>query len=336
MMIREGYPPREAAAEYINYRSQVREAISSWKTTLLAGLISGVSLGISIIGLLAIGAIFMWTIQMSTSSHGDDRLALTRKTPSPSSSKINQRSPELTMPDNQNDSSPLDQVLGFTPAAGATATVLGIAFMGLAAIEKLRRRREGTHVRMRKRDADTSHLALQLLLWTFVFGVLSTIIYLYIGSREANAFIGLGIVLGFPASFVIRYYFYRSYPTILAYISNAPAGRESRRIVEYELAPKADTTNAPLAPKEQNNVHTKHARPIQRSGSRRVKPRYITIYVASVIGWWGLVRWWTWMSSNISFVPFTEDIGTDVNGLVLGSILGVGLTVFYIRVIEDS
>ena len=39
LMIREGYPPREAAREYISYRARVREAISSWKTTVLAGLI---------------------------------------------------------------------------------------------------------------------------------------------------------------------------------------------------------------------------------------------------------------------------------------------------------
>jgi len=133
LMIRHGYPPREAATEYINYRAQMREAISSWKTTVLAGLVSGVILGISIIGILAIGAIFMWVLQTSTSSRSSTQL-------------------------------PIEQVLGFAPAAGATATLLGIVCMGLAAIEKLRRRREGAHVRMRKRDVDTSHLAFQLLL----------------------------------------------------------------------------------------------------------------------------------------------------------------------------
>ena len=305
LMIREGYPPREAAREYINYRAQMREAISSWKTTVLAGLISGIILGSSMIGILAIGAIFMWVLQTSTSSQDSVQL-------------------------------PLEQVLGFAPAAAATATLLGIVCMGLAAIEKLRRRREGAHVRMRKRDTDTSHLAFQLLLWTFVLGVLAGIIYLYIGSREANAFIGLGIVLGFPTSFVIRYYFYRSYPTILSYVSTAPAGRESRRVVEYELAPNADTPNAHVAPSEQRTVPTKHGPEIQRTGSRRIKPRYLAIFLGSIIGWWGLVRWWIWMSSDISFVPFTDNISADILGLVLGPILGFGLTLFYIRVIEDS
>ena len=305
LMIREGYPPREAAREYISYRARVREAISSWKTTVLAGLISGVILGISMIGILAIGAVFMWVLQASTSSQNSAQL-------------------------------PLEQVLGFAPAAGATATLLGIVCMGLAAIEKHRRRREGVHVHMRKRSTDTSHLIFQLLLWTFVLGVLAGIIYLYIGSREANAFIGLGIVLGFPTSFVIRYYFYRSYPTILSYVSTAPAGRESRRVVEYELNPKADMPNAHVAPREQRTDPTKYGPAAQRSGSRRIKPRYLAIFLGTIIGWWGLVRWWVWMSSDLSFLPFTDNLTADIIGLGLGPIIGLGLTLFYIRIIEDS
>ena len=304
LMIREGYPPREAASAYINYRARVREAISPWKTTVFAGLVSGVILGISIIGILAIGAIFMWVLQASASSQNSAQL-------------------------------PLEQVLGFAPAAGATATLLGIVCTGLAAIEKRRRRREGAHTRMRKQSTDASHLLLQLLLWTFVLGVLTGIIYLYIGSREANAFIGLGIVLGFPTSFVLRYYFYRSYPTILSYVSSAPAGHEARRVIEHELGSKAEMPTTQVLPGEQATVPTKHRLEAQQAGSSRVKPRYQGIFLGSIIGWWGLVRWWAWMSSDISFVPFTDNISADIIGLTLGPIIGFGLTLFYIQVIED-
>ena len=113
------------------------------------------------------------------------------------------------------------------------------------------------------------------------------------------------------------------------------AGRESRRVVEYELDPNADTPSAHLAPSEQRTVPTKHMPEVQRTGSRRIKPRYLAIFLGSIIGWWGFVRWWIWMSSDISFVPFTDNISADIIGLVLGPILGFGLALFYIRVIED-
>ena len=338
-MTRAGYPPREAQRDYTQYRARLREAIASWRATLLSGFLTGVVLGFSIVSVFALGALLMWGVQIAASGGGETDGA------------VIQRSESSTAPTGQSTSTPseplfttsgeqqvsIQPLLGFIQPAVTLAMILGLAETGLAAIERLRQRRQGAHQRYSGRRNDSLYLVHQFLLWVFVLGLLTALIRLTFGSREAGAFIGLGIAVGFPASFIIRYYFYRMYPTVLAIVSEAPAGTESRRIVEGELT---STHKQPSMHKfsgsDLTDITVRRPTTVNKAGQIQIKPRYLIIYVLGLIGWWGFIRWWGWISSDISAMPFTGDIRTDINGIVIGSLLGWGLTWVYRNFIDGT
>ena len=337
-MTRAGYPPREAQHDNTQYRARLREAITSWRATLLSGFLTGVVLGLSIVSILALGALVMWGIQIAASGGGEtDRGVIERSESSTVQiGRSNSTPSEPIFTKSRENQVSIEPLLGFIQPAMTLAIILGLALTGLAAIERMRQRRQGAHQRYGGRGNDSQYLAHQFLLWVCLLGLLAALIRLTFGPREAGAFIGLGIAVGFPASFIVRYYFYRMYPTVLAVVSEAHAGTESRRIVESELA----TTHTQPTIQEfswsgTTDITKQRSETVNKAGQIQIKPRYLMIYVLGLIGWWGFIRWWGWISSDAPAVPFTGDLRTDINGIVVGSLLGWGLTRIYRNFIDD-
>ncbi len=211
--------------------------------------------------------------------------------------------------------------------AAPAALLLCVLGIGLGVIERWRWRRATVHQHFTILPTDQQYLLYQGLLYVVLLVVLALQ-----QIAQAGAVIGLGLVTGLPLSFVYRYYFYRSYPTVLAIVSSAPAGAEARRIVEAGIAAaEGAATQDPSG-----------ARPTQRMVSRRAtaagsgrSPMRMAVFLAGVAGWWFLVRWYVWWESGArsveSLVPFSGDIGVDILGIVGGTLVGVGSVWFYER-----
>lgn len=213
--------------------------------------------------------------------------------------------------------------------AAPTGALLGVLGIGLAVIERWRWRREMVHQQFKVQASDQQYLLHQGLFWTVLLVALALTQF-----AQAGAVIGLGIALGLPLSFVFRYYFYRSYPTVLAIVSNAPAGAEARSIVESEIA--ASQARPASEPSASGTAQTMMGRRATAGGGGRLRQR-LAIFLAGLIGWWFLARWWVWQGAEegtASLVPFSGDIGIDIFGIVGGTLIGVGLAWFYEQFVE--
>ena len=218
-------------------------------------------------------------------------------------------------------------VLGAVP----TALLLCVLGIGLGVIERWRWRREMVLERFKVQPGDQQYLIHQGLLW-FVLLVALALSQL----AQAGAVIGLGLALGIPLSFVFRYYFYRSYPTALAIVSNTPAGAEARSIVETEI--KAADGSARLAPggPGPSNAVMAQVPMVRQQRRRRFRPLDAAIALVSLVVWWLLARWWIWQQTEGgSIVPFTGDIGVDIVGLAGGVLIGLGSVWFYRNFMES-
>ena len=216
--------------------------------------------------------------------------------------------------------------------AAPTAGLLCLGGIGLGVIERWRWRRETVHEQFKVQTSDQQYLIHQGALWAVLLAVLAVQQF-----AQAGAVIGLGIATGLPLSFVFRYYFYRSYPTALAIVSNAPAGAEARRIVETEIT---DSEAAAVQmPRSAGPVRTAVAQPGMVRQQRRswVRRQDAAIALGSFAGWWFLARWWVWQGAEegtSSMAPFSGDIGVDIVGIVGGVPIGLGLAWFYRSFIE--
>lgn len=211
-------------------------------------------------------------------------------------------------------------VLGAAPT-GLLLCVLGI---GLGAIERWRWRRENVLTEFRVQPADQQYLLHQGLLYIVLLVVLALQ-----QIAQAGAVIGLGLYVGLPLTFVYRYYFYRTYPTALAMVSNAPAGAEARSIIEGEIADAGASSGQD--PDTAGPGRTMLKRPATSGVSQRLRLR-VAIFLGSLALWWLLARWWTWQGAEegtASLVPFSGDITVDIVGIVVGTVLGVGSAWFY-------
>ena len=212
---------------------------------------------------------------------------------------------------------------GALPAAGLVCA----GGIGLGVIERWRWRRALVHRQFTLQSPDQNYLVHQGLLWTALLVVLALS-----QLAQAGTVIGLGIALGLPLSFVFRYYFYRSYPTALAIVSNAPAGANARSIIEKEIA-------AAQASAGQDPVAVRQAHMIQRAKTgvdARLRMRG-GVFLGTLAFWWLLARWWVWQGAEegtASLAPFSGDIGVDIVGIVGGALLGFGTVLFYQRFIE--
>ena len=351
-MIRAGYPHIEAQREFIRYRGQVREAIASAPAVALAGLLSGVSVALSVVAVFAVGALVLIAVQTAASSGGRSAPALSpqptaqptappQRTPLPGSAAAGVLSSGLRLPTPapraapQEDGRGASALLGFLPVVGVLAPVLGVAGVGVAFVERLRRRREGAHRTFLQRTPNRAYLAYQLLVWAGVMAISAGVVLSFAGSSTAGAVIGLMIVIGFPVSFVFRYYFYRTYPTFLATVSHANAAAHARSVIESAFE-TTDTPGAPARPESVSRIETSNldaARPVRPAGGR-IKGSHVATFVGGFAVWWGLVRWWISWSSGASALPFSGDPLPDVVGIVVGLIVGFLLTQFYVRYVE--
>ncbi len=211
-------------------------------------------------------------------------------------------------------------VLGAAPT-GLLLCILGI---GLGAIERWRWRRDGVREEFKVQASDQHYLLLQGLLYVVLLVVLALQ-----QIAQAGAVIGLGLYIGLPLTFVYRYYFYRTYPTALAIVSNAPAGAQARSVIEQETADAGgESRQATGAARPTGTM----MRPRASSGlGGRLRLR-IAIFIGSVALWWLLARWWVWQGAEegtASLAPFSGDITVDIVGIVVGTVLGVGSAWFY-------
>ena len=146
---------------------------------------------------------------------------------------------------------------------------------------------------------------------------------------QAGAVIGLGLYVGLPLTFVYRYYFYRTYPTALAMVSNAPAGAQSRSVIEGEIADAGVSDGQERGTAGSAGTMSKRRAASGRTQRLRLRA---AIFLGSVALWWVLARWWVWQGAEegtTSLAPFTGDIVVDIVGIVTGSVLGVGSEWFY-------
>ena len=352
VMTRAGYPPIEAQREFIRYRGQVREAIATAPAVALAGLLSGVSIALAVVAVFAVGALVLAAVQTAASGGGPSAPTLTpqptaqpaappQRTPLPGSAAAGVLSSGLRLPTPAPPTAPRDDggatsaLLGFVPVVGVLAPVLGVAGVGVAFVERLRRRREGAHRTFLQRTPNRAYLAYQLLVWAGLMGVSAGVVSTFAGSNIAGAFIGLMIVIGLPVSFVFRYYFYRTYPTFLATVSRADAAAHARSVIESSFETPA-TPDAPARPEATSRIQSTGAaaaRPVWPVDGR-IKGSHAATFIGGFAVWWALVRWSVWWTGGASPMPFSGDPLPDVVGIVVGLIVGFLLTRFYARYIE--
>ena len=214
--------------------------------------------------------------------------------------------------------------------AAPAAALMCAGGIGLGVIERWRWRRAMVHEHFTVQPTDQQYLIHQGLLWVILLVALALSQY-----AQASAVIGLGIATGLPLSFVFRYYFYRSYPTVLAIVSSAPAGADARSIVEAEIA--TSEAAAKQGPSVERPAQTMVGRRATTFAVGRLRMR-LAVFVAGLVGWWFLARWWVWQGAEegtASLVPFSGDIGVDIVGIVIGTLAGVGLAWFYESFIES-
>ena len=214
-------------------------------------------------------------------------------------------------------------VLVFLRAA-PTAPLLCVLGIGLGVIERWRWRRENVLTGFRVQPADQQYLLHQGLLWVVLLVVLAVQ-----QLAQAGAVIGLGLYVGLPLTFVYRYYFYRTYPTALAMVSNAAAGERARAIIEGEIAEAG--VGAGQDPNVSDAGRAMLTRPATSGRNQRLRLR-AAILLGSVALWWLLARWWVWQGAEegtASLTPFSGDVTVDVAGIVVGSVLGVFSIWFY-------
>ncbi len=217
-------------------------------------------------------------------------------------------------------------VLGAAP----TALLLCVLGVGLGFIERLRWRREYVLGEFKVESTDQQYLLYQGGLWSLLLVLLTLLQW-----TQAGSAIGLVLYMGLPLTLVYRYFFYRTYPTALAIVSNAPAGAKARSIIELE-------TNLPEASSGYDPDSTRPALPMARQRASfglegRVKKRF-ALFLGGLVAWWFLARWWVWQGSEVgtaSLVPFSGDVVVDVVGIALGTTGGAGLVWFYENFIES-
>ena len=211
-------------------------------------------------------------------------------------------------------------VLGAAPT-GLLLCVLGI---GLGVIERWRWRREGVREEFKVQSSDQQYLLHQGLLYIVLLVVLALQ-----QIAQAGAVIGLGLYVGLPLTFVYRYYFYRTYPTALAIVSNAPAGAQARSIIEQETAEAGGESRQAASAARPTGTMMRPRASSSLGGRLRLR---ISIFIGSVALWWLLARWWVWQGAEegtVELAPFSGDITVDIVGIVVGSVLGVGSVWFY-------
>ena len=353
VMTRAGYPHIEAQREFIRYRGQVREAIATAPAVALAGLLSGVSIALAVVAVFAVGALVLAAVQTAASGGGPSAPTLTpqptaqpaappQRTPLPGSAAAGILSSGLRLPTPAPPTAPRDDggggpsaLLGFVPVVGVLAPVLGVAGVGVAFVERLRRRREGAHRTFLQRTPNRVYLAYQFLVWAGLMGVSAGVVFTFAGSNIAGAFIGLMIVIGLPVSFVFRYYFYRTYPTFLATVSRTDAASYARSVIESSFE-TPDTPRAPVHPEATRKIAPPNLTAARAAASAGggIRGSYVATFVGGFAVWWGLVRWSVWWASGGSLMPFSGDLMPDFVGIVVGLIVGFLLTQFYARYIE--
>lgn len=227
-------------------------------------------------------------------------------------------------------------VLVFLRAA-PTALLLCVLGIGLGVIERWRWRREKVREEFTIRPSDQQYLLHQGLLWVALLVVLALQQF-----AQAGAVIGLGLYIGLPLTFVYRYYFYRTYPTALAIVSNAPAGAEARSIIESEIAGSEASAGQGLeaAPPAQT-MTGQRATP---GSSGRFRKR-VAIFAGGLAAWWFLARWWVWQGTEmvlqeaadeaVSLMPFSGGFGVDIVGIVVGSLIG-GFSIWFYENFMES
>ncbi len=229
--------------------------------------------------------------------------------------------------------------------AATTGLLLCVFGIGLAAIERWRWRRERVHKEFSVQPRDQQYFLHQGVLWIALLAAQALL-----RPEHAGAIVGLGLVFGLPLSFVFRSYFYRSYPKLLAIVSNAPTGEVARDIVEGEIAASDEIS---LRAKQRSDSEP-GAPGWARTFGRR---RHVGIFLSGLVGWWILVRWAgsqavgmgeaqgpiamlnhdprIWDSDNAELLaPFSGDILVNVIGVATGAMVGYGVLSFYRRFIE--
>ena len=343
-----GYPHADAVTEVTTHLHRVRAALAAPRHAIVAGFLAGASMAIGflLVLTLALGGL---GLVMGVAGDSGTPAGFGPETPT-------------TEPAESGPGSPL----GVLPAIAVAAPVLGLAGAGMSRVTRNRWRRAGvleTFVDLRPRRRYLLEVA---AVWLAVAGLVVLIVWAMagpqLGATVAQMLAFFGVPIGAAA---LAAWFPRSYAWILPRISPVDAAAAARPIIEREAARQIKTerefygasgydrtaydrnrwANEILGTEPEGYFaeaqrREDRARDIARrsgsysygiSGPRRLARYALIAGVTTGVAWLFIQRL-AWIMR-----PFdSSDIGPEVGvvALLLGLLLGLGLTWFYARYFE--
>ena len=340
-----GYPHSDAVTEVTTHLNRVRAALAGPRHALVAGFLTGASMAIGVFLVLSLALGGLGLVMRAVGDSGTPAEFAPAAPPAP--------------PADANPGSPL----GILPAVVVAAPVLGLAGVGMSRVTRNRWRRAGvlrtfTDLRPRRR-----YLLEAAAVWLGVAGVIVLIVWALAGPRLGTNIAQMLAFFGIPiGAAAFSAWFSKLYALILPRISPVDAAAAARPIIERDAARQVvserefygraayDRTaydrsrwaDEVLASKPQGYVaeaqgpqDTAHDI-AQRSGAysygqtpwRRIA-HYGLITGGATIAVTFLIYRMAWLMS-----PQEPGPGLGFLALLVGLILGVGLTWVYARYFE--
>lgn len=340
-----GYPHGDAVTEVTTHLHRLRAALAAPRHAMLAGFLSGAG--------MAIGAFLVLTLAL-----GGLGLVMGVVGDSGTPTEFTPAAP----PAPQADASP-GSPLGVLPAVAVAAPVLGLAGAGMSRVTRNRWRRAGvlrTFVDLRPHRR---YLLETAVVWLAVAGLIVLIVWALagpqLGATVAQMLAFFGIPIGASA---FAAWFPRMYAWILPRVSPVDAAAAARPIIERESARQIKTerdfygasgydrtaydrnrwadeiletgSQGYFAEAQRREDTARHI--AQRSGAYSYGmsgPRRLARY-ALIAGVATLAMWF--FISRLLWIMLVDEPGPEagVLALVLGAVIGLGLTWLYARYFE--
>ncbi len=343
-----GYPHGDAVTEVATHLHRLRAALAAPRHAMLAGFLTGAGMAVGFFLVLTLALGGLGVVMGTLGDSGTPTEFAPAAAPAP-----------------QAGSSP-SSPLGILPAVAVAAPVLGLAGVGMSRVTRNRWRRAGvlqTFVDLRPRRR---YLLETAVVWLAVAGLIVLIVWALagpqLGATVAQMLAFFGIPVGASA---FAAWFPKMYAWILPRVSPVDAAAAARPIIEREAARQIKTerdfygasgydrtaydrnrwANAILGAEPEGYFaeaqrREDRARDIARrsgsysygiSGPRRLARYALIAGVTTGVAWLFIQRL-AWIMR-----PFdSSDIGPEVGvvALLLGLLLGLGLTWLYARYFE--
>ena len=340
-----GYPHGDAVTEVTTHLNRLRAALAAPRHAMLAGFLTGAGMAVGFFLVLTLALGGLGLVMGTLGDSGTPTEFSPAAAPAP-----------------QADSSP-SSPLGILPAVAVAAPVLGLAGVGMSRVTRNRWRRAGvlqTFVDLRPRRR---YLLETAVVWLAVAGLIVLIVWALagpqLGATVAQMLAFFGIPVGASA---FAAWFPKMYAWILPRVSPVDAAAAARPIIEREAARQIKTERdfygasgydrtaydrnrwadeilgaQPQGYFAESQRRQDRARDIAqrsgaysygRSGGRRLARYALIAGVATLAAWFFVGR--------LLWIMQADDPGpvVDVVAVLLGLVLGIGLTWVYARYFE--